>query len=108
MFCILFVSCSQSPEEYPYLDRLRCSENEGICTTSPKEICGVGTQPLTVNDPDYTDCLGYCCVVPETVSPCDNEPNYNCLPDEGNGCPVAWKEVEGSITCQEGRICCFL
>lgn len=107
-FYLLVLGCGDNPEEYPGKDQIRCEEFEGVCTSAPSNICQQGMQPLTANDPVYTDCFGQCCIVPDNPSSCDETESFNCVPiQDGIGCRGNWRAADGTISCREGRACCF-
>ena len=118
LFALLFFGtfgCAETPPDYPYKEQVRCGENNGECTADPMIICPPGTEPLTWDDPRQTNCLGHCCVAQEKNNSCNPAPEdtddfslYNCvLDDDGVSCPGSWREVEGNLSCEEGRSCCY-
>ncbi len=119
MVATCIVACAEEPGEAPDNNRIRCAEQQGTCTPALEILCSPGLQPFTSNDPEYTDCVGQCCVEPAVVGSCNPKgtdtdgggiATYNCVPDgdDGRQCPGVWDLVTGNLTCEEGRSCCFL
>jgi len=102
--CMGSIGCAEDApdwEEKAY----DCKDEGGTCTVQASILCSSGTQPITADDPNLTDCGGgHCCIPEETESTCSSEENYVCIP--GNKCSHPWRSVEGSLTCNEGRVCC--
>ena len=105
MVVLFFVvlGCAEDAPDYASVD-FRCKEEKGTCTNLATILCGPGMQPITEDDPNRTDCPGHCCIPEENETTCSLEDNYMCIP--GDKCSRPWRSVEGSLTCNEGRVCC--
>ena len=99
-----FMGCAEDPPDYD-VKAYDCDEVEGTCTQVASALCAIGFQPLTRDDPNQTNCRGgHCCIPEEPETTCSLTGSYNCIP--GDNCSRPWKSVEGSTTCNEGRVCC--
>ena len=111
----LLSGCSETPADYPYNELKRCEKYNGVCTYDQAVICPPGKQPLTANDPEETNCLGQCCIEQEKDNSCnpasedtDEFAQYNCVPDQnGTQCAGIWEMVNGNLSCDDGRSCCY-
>jgi hypothetical protein len=91
-------ACPGYPEE--------CAALGGVCTGARFEMCPVGTEPYDLGEERGGCGFGGWCCVEAPPSSCSDEPGVMCVPgDQCEGCFYpAWDE---SLTCEEGRVCCF-
>ncbi len=92
---------AEEVEEYEFY----CEDVGGECTGSESSICAKGYEPYTARDWVKSDCLGHCCVVAPDSACGEADGNFNCVP--GDGCSGHWRAVDGEVSCEEGRTCCY-
>jgi len=97
--------CDEKADEIEEFDYY-CEDVGGECTGTKSTICAKGFEPYTDRDWLKSNCHGHCCVVAPDSACGEADGNFNCVPGEncdGN----YWKAVEGNVSCESGRSCCY-